>query len=470
MIEVPKELKEVGVAAAALVALVAEASRRAGAKGGRALDYGEVESALGEAAARVERASHQAVLQALDVDREAVEIEGAKYRRVGRSPATYYTLAGAVVVERSLYREVGQRNAKVVDAVSLRAGVVAEGWLPRTARAMAHEVQKGTSREAEASARELGRLPYSRCSFERVAHAVGALHVAKHVAIEDALVEAYAVPALARSISVSIDRVSVPMEEPRARPVGRPKKGAARRPVALNYRMAYCGTVTVHDEKGESLHTIRYGRMPQGDATGLCEGMAGDVVELQHQRPELKLALLCDGAPEMWALLRAQFTPELFGEVHELVDLCHVTEKLGKAARAMHGDAKGSVVVQAWKLRLLNHSNASSQILAELKGSGLEHLSAGDETPVHDAITYLSNHHARLDYATARRLGLPIGSGNVEATCKSLFNLRFKRSGSRWKEATGEHIVHLRALALSDRWPQALNLTLRPLRRAVRAA
>jgi len=36
----------------------------------------------------------------------------------------------------------------------------------------------------------------------------------------------------------------------------------------------------------------------------------------------------------MWKLLREQFSAEVLGvEVHELVDLCHVVEKLGKAAK-----------------------------------------------------------------------------------------------------------------------------------------
>ena len=53
----------------------------------------------------------------------------------------------------------------MADPVSLRAGVVGRGWLPRTARVMAHEVQQGTSRDAATTAAEYGRLPYSRSSF-----------------------------------------------------------------------------------------------------------------------------------------------------------------------------------------------------------------------------------------------------------------------------------------------------------------
>lgn len=68
--------------------------------------------------------------------------------------------------------------------MSLRAGVVGDGWLPGTARAMAHSVQQVTSREAEASADEVGRLPYARSSVERVAHLVGAFAVAEHEDIE----------------------------------------------------------------------------------------------------------------------------------------------------------------------------------------------------------------------------------------------------------------------------------------------
>jgi len=460
--------------AEAMKTLVAQVVARveAGASGD-AVEYAEVERNVSAATAAIEQEAHRAILQALDVDHERVTIEGKTHARVGRSESTYYTLAGPVVVDRALYREVGKRNAKVVDAVSLRAGVVEDGWLPQTAQAMAHQVQQGTSREAEEAARQVGRLPYSRSSFERVAHAVGALHVSVHAEVEQTLIEAFEVPKAARCVSASIDRVSLPMEEPRARPPGRPRKGAPKNPITRAYRMAYCATVTLHDQDGNALHTLRYGCMPQGEVTRLCQGLAGDVAALLRKRPNLVVVTLSDGAPEMTNLLSEHLNEETLGvPVHRLVDLWHLVEKLGKAARLIHGDAAAPVISE-WKMLLCNRSCAVDLILADLHASGMRDDTIGDTRPVHDAITYLENHGVegkRMDYATARRRGLPVGSGNVEATCKSLVAVRMKRPGSRWKETTGAHILHLRALALSDRWDSAISLTLRPLRTSVRAA
>ena len=101
---------------------------------------------------------------------------------------------------------------------------------------------------------------------------------------------------------------------------------------------------------------------------------------------------------------------------------------------------------------------------------GLKDARSGDAKPVGDAIRYFEKRLKLLRYAAARRVGLPIGSGAVEATCKSLVALRMKRPGARWKEQTGEEILQLRALYLSDRWTAGVVRSLRPLAKAVQRA
>jgi hypothetical protein len=333
-------------------------------------------------------------------------------------------------------------------------------------------LQQRTSREAEASGKRLHRLPYSHASFERVAHAVGADYVSQHQQIEQVLIAQFEVPAAAHNVSVSLDRVTVPMEEPRARPVGRPAKNAPKKPISRVFRMAYCGCVTLHDAEGEPLHTIRYGTMAAGDPATLCMGMADDVAAMLAKRPDLRVALLCDGAKEMWNLLEPEFKNAPFDGakyiVTKLIDFWHVIEKLAPAAKVLYGEAEARAQLARWKILLRNSSQARSKILEALEASGREHVKVGDSAPVHEAITYLTNNAERMDYASAQRQGLPIGSGSVEATCKSLVNVRMKRPGSRWKNITGEHVVQLRALALSDRWDGAMSIVFKPPRVIVR--
>ena len=141
---------------------------------GAAIDYCALEQRVADELSEVERGLHAQVLARLDIDVPAIRVWGDEYRRIGRAESEYHTLAGTVRVMRTVYRKT-ERNGDTLDPVSVRAGVVSDGWLPHTARAMAHQVAQGTSREAEATARELARLPYSRSSFERVGHEVGTL-------------------------------------------------------------------------------------------------------------------------------------------------------------------------------------------------------------------------------------------------------------------------------------------------------
>jgi hypothetical protein len=422
--------------------------------------YADVEHAVASAAAELQRNAHAVLLRSMARHEPRLLIGGVVHRALLPSETTYYTLAGPVVVERTLYRPLG-KNQGSVDPIALRVGAVRNTWCPGAAGAMAFLVQQGTAREAESTAQQLGVLPYSDTSFHRVAHAVGTLYQTRREEVEEQLIAAYAVPPSATGIAVSLDRSAVAMEEPRARPRGRPKKGAAKRPVTRAWRMAYCATVSLHDKDGKAIHTLRYGRMPQGDTASLVEALFADVRCLRRKRPDLQVAVLCDGAPEMWNLLGTEFTEEALGtSLRHLVDLWHLLEKVGKALRARYDEQRTAREVQRWKLRLLNSSQAAAALQRALEELLLydEPRTGKHKDAVDEAVTYLRNQGeaGRLDYAAARRAGQPVGSGPAEATCKSAIGVRFKRSGARWKEPTGATVLDLRMLQLSNRWNPAI--------------
>jgi hypothetical protein len=467
MVAVPAEFKVLAESMTAMVELLSQqvAAQRAGTVG-----YAQFERFVEDRAGAIESAMHKIALAALDADAERVSVNGVEYSRcLEKQPANYGTRTGFVEVPRNLFRKVGERAGPTVDLVALRSGALDGRWLPEAAASMAYLLQESPSRVAAASARNLGRLPYAPSSFEEVGHLVSQRYVSAEKSIDDTLVRNMELPAELASVSAALDRVNVPIAEPLPRPVGRPRKGAAKKPIKVVYHMAYCGTVTLHDAEGRALHTIRYGCMPVADAESLVDGMAGDVLVLRQRRRDLPVALLSDGAPEMHHLLDDAFTGDEYGVAVRLIDFWHLVEKLGEALKVIAPEKERIPMLRRWQIELRNRRDARASILEQLVASGKEDVHFGEDRPVHDAITYLQNNAERMDYIGALRRHLPIGSGAVEATCKCLVGTRMHRTGARWNQRTADLVVHLRALALSDRWGDAMRLTLYTPPVAVRA-
>jgi hypothetical protein len=70
-------------------------------------------------------------------------------------------------------------------------------------------------------------------------------------------------------------------------------------------------------------------------------------------------------------------------------------------------------------------------------------------------LTYFRNQQPRMHYAEYIRQGLPIASGVMEASCKTLVTQRLKRSGMAWTKTGGQAILTLRSLIQSYRWRPA---------------
>jgi hypothetical protein len=100
---------------------------------GAAIDYGAIEQRIADALSEFERGLRAQVLVRLDIDVPGIRMWGDDYRRIGRFESDYHTLAGTVRMMRTVYRKT-ERNGDTLDLVSVRPGVVADGWLPHTAR------------------------------------------------------------------------------------------------------------------------------------------------------------------------------------------------------------------------------------------------------------------------------------------------------------------------------------------------
>jgi hypothetical protein len=80
---------------------------------------------------------------------------------------------------------------------------------------------------------------------------------------------------------------------------------------------------------------------------------------------------------------------------------------------------------------------------------------------------YFREQRHRMGYAHLRAQNLPIGSGVLEAACKTLVTQRLKRSGMRWRGPGGQAILTWRALCQSERFDRAWPLLVETYKKTV---
>lgn len=413
----------------------------------------DVETEVENACARMACASLAEVLIACDPASEEVEIEGKRYRRMALpSRGIYYALRGPIEIQRHLYREVGVHNGPTVVPLEQVAGIIDGRWTPRAAVAAAHLLQDEPSRDAIQTCKVMGTLPYSRCSLERGGHVVGDAWEEIRVEAEDHIAATFEIPSTATSLALSVDRVSLPMPEP----LGKDAEGHER--LKIVYHLVYCGIWTLYDAKNVALYSVRYGRMPAEGHETIEEALRGDAEALLRQRPDLKVVGLADGAKEMQYILDrilAEIAP-VAGPVQ--IDFWHLLERLMKAVVACgYVASEWGGVFKAW---LKEKETGVELVEAQLQSWSESYPTKAIPEVLQDAMTYMNGNRERMRYKTLLDAGLPIGSGPVEATCKTLVSTRMKRSGARWKAAGGQAVLSLRSLARSSRWDAGMQYLL----------
>lgn len=211
---------------------------------------------------------------------------------------------------------------------------------------------------------------------------------------------------------------------------------------------------TVHSEG--DWHEIRVATVATEDAAGNpierhsrarfmeVEQVAWTLIMLArsvgYQNAKLR-AFIADGAAWLWKL-QASF----FANATPILDWYHLVEHVYKAANQLHG--QGTPAATEWarqlKSELWEGRVANARTLTEQERARTR--SPSKREALQELLTYLENNETHMDYPRYRAMGLPIGSGQVEAQCKTLVGGRCKQAGMRnWTYAGAEALLRLRA-------------------------
>jgi hypothetical protein len=160
---------------------------------------------------------------------------------------------------------------------------------------------------------------------------------------------------------------------------------------------------------------------------------------------------LGDGAPWIWENARLNFPDAI-----QVLDFYHAAEHLGDLSNALLGAGPQAKELQSqWCHQLKAQSAipiiASARTMLEQKRP---HLPADALITIEREIAYFTTNSQRTRYGEFRTKGYFIGSGVVEAGCKTVVGHRLKQSGMFWSQRGGNDLLALRCLIMSDTFTQ----------------
>jgi len=419
-------------------------------------------------------------LQEAVTEADEVDVDDQRYVRLSqRSSATYFGRWGPHTIAEALYRRAGVRNGPTIKPVELRVGII-EHMTPDMARVVGELFADRSSRQVERTMRTVGIAPPSRSFLEKRGKQMAGKLTERIGDVETEAQVAATLPAEVAAIGCGMDRMAVRMAEPldpSSPPPPPPyRPGPYERtppaPKRHNYRMAWVGSTTLYDRRGEPLLIYRYAADAGSEPAQIAERIRADVAWATAAAPKVAVHCIQDGAKELRLLpeiLRRQLPANIV--VRELVDFEHVAGYLDAVVDATQpaGDPHDW---KAWyRYELLRDDRAIDRIWRKLRelGRRLSREDGAARTAVADALSYIRTRKDRMRYATHYAKNLPIGSGVTENTCWTMQS-RVKRPGQSWETTGLRGILVLRSLVESDRWAHAWPAFAATQRREVHAA
>jgi hypothetical protein len=368
---------------------------------------------------------------------------GQQYK--GRVRTQVQGMFGAFSLERDYYYHPGKQQGHYPADAALG---LETGHTPALTRLICLEGADETSyQKAEQHLAETGGIHVSARQIQRMVQRVGA--AAQQWQEREAQPGGSAVPIM----YVSADGTGVPMRaEELVGRAGKQPDGTAKT------RMAYLGCVFTQHQRDEKGHPVRdyesttyVSSFSPIDEFGPC--LRQDAIR-RGMALALQVVLLIDGAEALAHMGRL-----CFPGATQIVDFYHALEHAGRVLVALlgrkdHPDYKTRL--GRWAKRLLN--DKVEQLIAQARA---ECAGKPQAVAVEKELGYFVNNVARMQYGTFRSKGFFIGSGVIEAGCKTVIGARCKQSGMFWSQPGAEHVLALRCIHSSRRldafWKDRLN-------------
>ena len=323
--------------------------------------------------------------------------------------------------------------------------VVSTSFSPGVRRMMAKLGGKEPFAEGRADLEALAGIVVKTKEVERTAEAIGEQieeisRRQRRVALAGKVVLIRPVP----KMYVVIDGTGVPMVPRETQ--DRPGKDATGKAKTREAKLGCVFTQTGVDERGRPIRdeasTSYVGAIETAEEFG--RRIFTEAIRRGSRCAE-KVIVLGDGAPWIWNL-----ADEHFPEAVHVVDLYHAREHLCAIAKLFYGP--GTPKAKAWSETRTTELDAGD---VEKVLSAIARLRPTDKTLDDErrrARAYFQTNAERMRYSQFRAQGLFVGSGVIEAGCKTIIGRRLKQSGMRWTVRGANAIIALRCCELSGQW------------------
>ena len=159
-----------------------------------------------------------------------------------------------------------------------------------------------------------------------------------------------------------------------------------------------------------------------------------------------KKVVIGDGAEWIWNLADQHFPGAL-----QIVDLYHARQHLWELARKLHPNdlARQKAWIKVHQKRLLDKGKIEKLVLSL---RSLQSTYADVLEKIRTEADYFERNTKRMRYPKFRRQHLFVGSGVIEAGCKTVIGARLKQSGMFWTVRGANSIIALRCCHLNGRF------------------